>query len=166
MTKLLKNFWRQQEGVTLAEVVVGLGILTIVMSTLGMSLFQAIGTQKDVADDGLAIYELRKAISWLHQDIEMAASTDLADGLPAVTSATFNWTNKFDNTWDVHSSAYSLVGNEIVRTYDGVAHVVARRVVSAAFSLSGNTITIQLDVDAGFGTTRSLSLEAAMGSVP
>ena len=162
----MKKLWRCQKGFTLAEVLVGVSILTAVMSTVGMALFQALGTETRVVDDGLAISELRKGLGWFAGDIKMAKSTDLVDGAPAVSSATFSWTDEFQAAGTPHTISYAVVGDSLVRTYDGIAHTVTRRAVSASFSRSGQTITAQFEVDAGAGTTRILSVETFMRLTP
>ena len=142
----------------------GVSILTILMSTIGVAMFQALGTQRRVVDDGLAVNELRKGLSWLAVDVRMAKGTDLADLAPAVSSVTFTWTDEFNNSAAPHTSSYALVGNRLVRTYDGSAHTVARRVLSVEFSRSDKTVTAQLELDAGAGTTRTISLRTLMRS--
>jgi len=160
----LRNFLRDSRGFTLVEVLVGVGILTIVMSTIGTAMFQALGTQKGVVDDGLAINELWKGLSWFAEDVKMAQNTDLVDGAPAVASVTFTWTDEFNDAGVSHTSSYALVDDMLVRTYDGNAHTVARRAISAAFSLSNRTVIAQFEVDAGAGTIRTLSLKTLMRS--
>ncbi len=163
--KSLKSFLHDSRGFTLPEVLVSMGILTVVMSTIGIALFQALDTQTGVVDDGLAINELRKGLSWFAKDVKMARSTDMVDGAPAVSSVTFTWTDEFQDAEVDHTSSYALVGDQLVRTYDGNAHTVARRVVSVAFSLSSRTVTAQFEIDAGAGTTRTLSVKTVIRSV-
>ena len=59
----MKKLWRSQRGFTLVELVVVVSILTIVMGTIGAAMFQAMETEKEVVDDGLANSELRKGFS-------------------------------------------------------------------------------------------------------
>ena len=157
---------RRESGFTMVELLVGVGILTVIMSTVGMSLSHALGTQQGVIDDGRAMIELRKGLSWFAEDIRKASTSDLADGAPAVSNATFMWTDEYNDAGINHTSGYNLAGAELVRTYDGAAHTVARNVVSASFSKSGSKITLQLEIDAGEGTTRSHSLSPTLGATP
>ena len=160
------KLWRSEQGFTLVELLVGVGILTVTMSTIGTSLFQALGTQQGVIDDGRAIGELRKGLSWFAEDLRKASSTDLMDGASAVSSATFMWTDKYNDAGTDHTSGYNLVATDLLRTYNGSTHTVARRVVSASFSRSGSKITLQLEIDAGAGTTRTHSLSPTLGTTP
>ena len=98
----------------------------------------------------------------------MVQGTDLVDGGPAVQCvdgvpcATFSWTDEFNDLGVGHSLSYTLVGESLMRDYDGNAHAVAREVVAASFARSDKTVTAQLEVDAGVGTTRVLSTEVFM----
>ena len=161
----MKRILEEQAGFTLVEVLVSVGILSVIMGTIGLGLFQSIGTQAIIIDDGHAIYELRKGLSWFGEDLMMAQSTDLVDAAPATSTVTFNWTNEYADASDSHSSIYSLVGGDLVRTYDGNSHAVARGVLSVSFTRSGDIIAAQLEVEAG-SDTRTLTLQNALGAAP
>ncbi len=161
MKKHLKKLWSSQRGFTLAEMIVGVGILSIIMGTIGTSLFQALGTQREVADDGLAINEIRNGLSWFAEDVKRARDADVTSGVLTLT-----WTDEFGGDGTNHTVTYELVGDSLVRTYDGSNHTVAHRVVSVAFTLSSRTITAQLEVNAEPGTTRTLSMKTVMRSTP
>ena len=88
----------QAEGFTLVEMLVGITLLTIVMSTIGTSSFQALKTQQRVTDDGLAINELRKGLGWFAEDAKMATSTNLIDSAPATSTITMSWRDYFNAT--------------------------------------------------------------------
>ena len=53
----MKRILEEQEGFTLVEVLVSVGILSVIMGTIGLGIFQAIGTQAVIIDDGHAIYD-------------------------------------------------------------------------------------------------------------
>ena len=149
---------------TLVELLVGVTLLSSVMGTVGVSLFQALMTERVVVDDGLAINELRRGVSWFADDVMMAQTSDLADAAPATSTVTFNWTNQYNDVSQAHVSSYAQVGDRLERTYDGTTHTVAQRVTSVSFSRSGDSFTAQIVVDAGNSTTRTLSLEKTMGA--
>ncbi len=48
---------------TLVELLVGITLLGVAMSTIGMGVFRALGTKSGAVDDGLAINELREGFS-------------------------------------------------------------------------------------------------------
>ncbi len=164
----VRSLLQRDGGFTLVELVVGVAILMVVMSTIGLSLFQALRTESEISGDGRAINELRNGMSWLGEDGKMVQSTDLVDGGPAVQCvdgvpcASFTWTDEFNSLDVAHSLSYTLVGDTLVRNYDGNAHSVTREVVATSFSRSGKTVTAQLEVDAGAGTTRVLTVEINM----
>ena len=156
---------RGAEGFTLVEMLVGITLLTIVMSTIGTSSFQALKVQQGVSQDGLAINELRKGLGWFAEDAKMATSTNLTDGAPAATTVTMSWRDYFNATSGsavLHSAKYELKGDRLERTYDGNTHIVARDVVAALFSLASTTVTAQIEVNAQPDTTRTLSVDSVM----
>ena len=157
----MKKLWRSQRGFTLTEMLVYVGILTIITSTIGAGLFQVLGTQAAVRDDGHAIDELRKGLSWVSEDVKRAKDADITSGVLTLT-----WTDEYGDVGTNHTITYQLVGDQLIRTFDGTAHTVARRVVSASFSLSSRTVTTQVEVDADLGSTRTLSVNTLMKSTP
>lgn len=158
----MKRPWRDELGVTLVETLVGVGVLTLMTSTIGISLFQSVLTDQRVVDDGLAINELRKGLAWFAGDVKMASSADLVDGGAPAPAIAIAWTDQFEGAGTPHSASYTLVNDTLVRTYDGVSHVVARRVVTASFSRSGRAIVAQFQVDGEPGQTRTLSVRTLM----
>ena len=161
----VRSLLQRDRGFTLVEVVVGVAIMIMVMNTMALSMFQALRTESEIIGDGRAITELRNGMSWLGEDGRIVQSTDLADGGPAVQCvdgvpcASFSWTDEFNNLAVPHSLSYTLIGDTLVRNYDGNAHGVARGVVASSFSRSDKRVTAQLEVDAGAGTTRILTLQ-------
>lgn len=162
----MRKLHYNQRGFTVVEVVASVAILTMVMGLLGTALFQALGTETVVVDDGLAINELRKGLSYFSEDVKMTQTTDLEDGGAPVSSCDLSWTDEYQDAQTPHTSSYALVGDRLVRTYDGNAHTVANRVISVSFSRSGQTITAQIEVDAGPPGTRTLSVNAVMRPDP
>ena len=166
MSKLTR-FLKDSRGFTLAEVLVGITLLSITMSTIGAGLFRALGTQSSVVDDGLAINELRKGLSWFAGDAKMATSTNLAISGATSSSVMLSWKDQFNDVDITHTSTYDLVGDRLVRTYTSNAtstsQTVAHRVVSASFSLNGtSTVVAEVEVNARSGGTRTLSLSTIM----
>ncbi len=150
----------------MVEMLVGVSLMTIIMSTIGAAMFLAMGTEKEIIDDGRAINEIRNGLGWIAGDVKMAKGVDLMDGAPAAPSATFTWTDQFNDTGVTHTASYALVDDRLVRTYDGNAHTVAHRVVSVGFTLSSRTVTTLIEVNAEPGTTRALSVKTVMRSAP
>ena len=160
----MKGILGDTRGFSLVEMLVGIGILTIIMGTIGTAMYQGLGTQQGIIEDGTAISELRKGFGWLAADVNMAQTSTLVDLAPPVDTVTFTWTDYYNDAMTPHVSTYSVVDGEIVRTFDSQPHAIARDVVSAAFSLSGRTVTAEFVVNAGAGTTRTLSVWTLMRS--
>jgi prepilin-type N-terminal cleavage/methylation domain-containing protein len=163
----LTKFLKDPRGFTLVEMLVGITLLSITMSTIGAGLFRALGTQSSVVDDGLAINELRKGLSWFAGDVKMATSTNLAIGGATSSSVTLSWKDQFNDVDITHTSTYDLVDDRLVRTYTSNAtstsHTIAHRVISVSFSLNGtSTVVAEVEVDARPGATRTLSLSTIM----
>ena len=155
---------RNQKGFSLVEVIASVGILTVVMSGMCMAMSHAIDAQGYVIDDGLAINELRKGLSWLSSDMKKASATDLTDGGPPVYSVSATWMDQYQGSGLQHSVSYILKGDVLVRTYDGQAHTVGRNVRSASFYRVGKTIHAQLEVNAKKGSISALAIKAVMRS--
>ena len=163
----LTRFLKDSRGFTLVELLVGITLLSITMSTIGAGLFRALGTQSSVVDDGLAINELRKGLSWFAGDVKMATTTNLAISGATSPSVTLSWKDQFNDVDITHTSTYSLVDDRLVRTYTSNAtstsHTIAHRVVSVSFFLNGtSTVVADVEVNARPGTTRTLSLSTIM----
>ncbi len=149
-------------GFTLTEVVIGMGILTIVTGSVGVATMQTLESRTMEREDSLAAFELRKGLSWIAEDASMAATTDLIDGGPAAPSIVMDWVDKFQDLGTPHTASYIVVNGALIRTNDGVAHPVAQRVVSASFLRSGKTLIAQLEVRVNSQTTRQLSVNIIM----
>ncbi len=167
MSKLTR-FLKDSRGFTLVELLVGITLLSITMSTIGAGLFRALGTQGGVVDDGLAINELRKGFSWFAGDVKMATSTNLDIGGATSSSVILSWKDQFNDVDITHTSTYGpVVGGRLVRTYTSNAtsssHTIAHRVLSASFYLNGaSTVVAEVEVEASPGATRTLSLSTIM----
>lgn len=160
----MKRLLKDQKGISLLELIVGIGILGAVMSVIGVASANALSTQGNVISDGVAVLELRRGLSWFSSDIKKAQNTDLVDGATPATSMTSTWTDQFQGIDAQHSVTYAMVGDSLVRTYDGVAQIVARGVSAASFYRSGNTIHAQIDVTVTPGTSRTLGVQALVRS--
>ncbi len=160
-TKLRGLLAGSSPGFTLAELLVSVGIMTLAAGLVGGGIFQALGLSQYWIDDVVATKELRHATSWFSRDALNAQTSDLVDGAQPVSSTTITWTDQDDAP---HDSIYSLVGDRLVRNYDGDPITVADKVVSVGFSRSVNTLIFTLTVNAERDGTESseLSIYARM----
>ena len=142
--KGVNRFFCRQRGFTLPELLVSLGITAAIGSMLAVAIFQMTNFTSrgnaQLANSG----DQRGSMEWLARDIHMAKTTDLVDAAPPVSSMTLNWTDEYGSVGTSHSAAYSLVGTELRRTYDGQTHTVSRNVSAVNFSLNGKIITVTL----------------------
>lgn len=139
-------------GSTLFEVIVGVGILTAMGGFIGGGLYQVLNSNRTWSDDVLATKDMRNAQSWFVSDAMNAMSVSVVDGALATTTVALGWA---DSGGALHTSTYSRIGNNLVRNFDGVDTNVARRVVSSAFSRSGQTVTFVINVTAAEGQFES-----------
>ena len=152
-TKLLRDC----AGFTLTEVLATVGVVTLAAALVGSSLYATLSVQRVWHGDVTATRELRNAESWFSTDAVNTQSTDLTDGAPPASSASLTWT---DGDGIPHTALYSLVESNLVRDFGGVQTYIARRVVSAGFSLSGRVLILDLEVEAEEGQTEDTSLQS------
>ena len=161
----MRSRFNSELGLTLAEVLVAVGLLTIATSIIGASMAQAMRSEQVIRDDGLAINELRNGLGWFAEDVKNAQAADIAGGVLSLT-----WTDRFDDVNENHTVIYEQVGPLLVRNHvDGAlmdGHAVARRVSSVEFSISGRTVSIEMEVESQLGSTRTLSASAVMRPTP
>ena len=81
----MKGMLRDSRGFSLVEMLVGIGILTVIMGTIGTAMYQGLGTQQGIVEDGTAINELRKGFGWLAADVKTAQTSTLVDLAPPWT---------------------------------------------------------------------------------
>lgn len=153
---------RRQQGFTLAEMAVALGVTGLVLVMATGALFEAWGVERNQHEDVVATLQLRNALRHLATDAFSAQSTDLADGAPLASSVSLGWT---DTGGVSHSASYSQQGTQLIRTLDGTSVVVARGVTSVAFSRSGDTVFVTLEVTGAKAETRGLTLRTYMRAV-
>jgi prepilin-type N-terminal cleavage/methylation domain-containing protein len=150
---LLKKFMADSRGFTLVEAVIALSILSLGVGLIGTTVFQVLAVQRFWQDDMIANKDTRHAASWFAEDALKATGTDLVDGNPAVNSVTL--------TLDSGNITYSLDGSDLVREVGagGDRNVVAEDVASVGFALSGEVLTLTLEVAASRGGTETLTLQ-------
>lgn len=151
----------RQRGFLLAEFVVGIGLSAVLASIVVNVVFQ-LNRASDIGEAKLqTLTEVQKATIWVLRDIRGASTSDLDDGGPSASTATFNWN---DSGGTPHSCSYALSGTELRRTCDSVTRVVARYVSGLSFERVGGLVSIEFTVtpvaDASFA--EDVSLRVAM----
>ena len=153
----------RQRGFNLVEMVVSLGLLSLVMTLAGSGLFQAMGSQRWWLDDSIATRDLRHALSAYGSDAAKAEVVDLLDAGGPVTSLTITWS---DETGGLKTSAFAQAGSTFTRTVDGNTSVLARNVTAVAFNRSGKNLDLSLTVSAGTGSWSRWPLQVYAWRLP
>ena len=165
--KNIRHILGSSRGFTLIELLISVTILTIVTGIFGAGMFQVLSIQRFWTDDIKAVREVRHAGSWFSGDALNATDVLDAGGVdrltctpsPSVQQVTLTWT---DTSGAAHNVVYSVTGDELLRDFDsnGTPLVLASGVVanSISFTLCGNTLRVNMDVQADRNTTDNLDL--------
>jgi prepilin-type N-terminal cleavage/methylation domain-containing protein len=151
-----------QRGFNLVEMMVSIGLLSLVVTLAGSALFQALGSQRWWQADAMATRDLRHAMSLYGRDAAKAETVDLADAGGPVSSLIITWP---DSTGSLHTTTFAMSGDTLTRDVDGAAMILARNVTSVEFNRSGKTLQLELTVSTADGT-RSQSLQVYAGRLP
>jgi prepilin-type N-terminal cleavage/methylation domain-containing protein len=135
-------------GFTLVEVLAAVGILSV-MGLFGVALFQTLSVRW-LRDDAVATRDVRHAISWFSRDAPRAETTNLVDGAAPASSVVMDWRDVGGGS---HITAYTLVEDRLVRSFDDAETTVASNVTSAEFSRSGKRLRIALVVSTPAGSS-------------
>jgi len=165
--RILRQIRKSSGGFTLIELLVSVSILTVVVGIFGAGMFQVLSIQRFWTDDVKAVRDVRHAGSWFSGDA-LNATDVLDDGgvnrltctpSPAVEQVTLTWQ---DSSGTTHNAVYSVSGSELQRDFDnnGSPLVLATGVVanSISFTLCGNTLRLNVDVQADRNSTDNLDL--------
>ena len=165
--KNIRHILGSSRGFTLIELLISVTILTVVTGIFGAAMFQVLSIQRFWTDDVRAVREIRHAGSWFSGDALNATDVLDAGGVdrltctpsPSVQQVTLTWT---DTSGTAHNVVYSVTGDELRRDFDsnGTPLVLASGVVanSISFTLCGNTLRVNMDVQADRNTTDNLDL--------
>lgn len=143
---------RPQEGVTLLETIIAVGIMSVALTMVGSPLVGALMHDEEYRNDLSAITALQAAHARVSKDAINSETVTVDAGADPVDTATFAWE---DLGGTPHSAIYAIADGDLVRTFDGANQTVARRVESIAFSRTTNVLTFTIVVYGATGTTDS-----------
>ena len=81
---------RSSAGFTLMEVIVAVGILSLVITAFGSGVLQVVSVQQFWRDDVTATRERRQASTWFAGSALDTVTTSLADGAAPSSTVTLN----------------------------------------------------------------------------
>ena len=134
----------RQKGFTLIEVLVAMAVSGIVMAGIVLAIYQVVWGTDRSNSQVVALTDINRAVLSIKKDLMMTQNTDLTDGVPQ-SSVTLTWIDytsfETENT-TFHSSGYTLLGTELLRTYDGTPSIVGRHITSIGFTQEGKVINV------------------------
>lgn len=142
-----RTILNKTKGFTLIELVLGLAVGTVILSGAVVSIYSILVVTGRGSHQAVSLTDINQATLAIRNDLLMAQTTDFVDGVPK-SSANLTWvdyTTSFgSSTWTLHSSAYTLAGKQLKRTYDGAVSVVGRNVTSLSFIQSGASVSVAI----------------------
>ena len=151
------------------ELLVSLGITSVVMMTLVLGIYQiAWGTIRS-NDRTVVLNDISHALYWIKQDLQTAQYTDLINGNPVpASSLSMSWIDMTSLSTDnvtYHDSYYVLSGTELLRTHDGNTTIVGRHVTSIGFTLDYKMVTCNITfTDSRLTQSETLAFSVKMRS--
>ena len=144
---------RDERGLGLVELVLGLAISSMLLTTLGMALTATFRTATAGKNQQDATQQLRDAFFWLNQDTQSGVASQAS---VAAGDVTMRWTDYASG--QVYSSRFQQVGSTLQRTLTVNGAVSTRTVASGVTAggftatRTGDAVTYGLTVQNGVGT--------------
>ncbi len=161
--RLILTMLRSEQGLTLTELVMFIGAMTLLSSAVVAALFGVLSLPSSWQPRVIATKDIRNAESWFATDVANALSTSLVDGGATSTQVTLSWT---DGGGTGHTVTYLVnQSGDLVRGLDGTATTtVARGVIDTSFALTSDTVIFDITLDSAPGADRSSSLRTRLSA--
>ena len=134
-----------QKGFTLIEVLVVVGVISIVLVGIVASIYQVVWASGRSNSRVVALADLNQAALRLKKDIQMAHGTSLPDGEPTQNSVNLTWTDYTSFAPEderSHYSYYALSGANLTRNYDDTVSIVGRRITFIEFTRHDREVNV------------------------
>ena len=158
----------KQKGFTLLEVIITLGVGTVILLGVVGSLFIIMRGIPEIRKETVALSGIERAAHWLNRDVGMGRDSNLVDAAPPVAQMTITWydyTKAADLEEDQShyvSYTWSPGTGELQRNYDGLITTVGVRLANVGFSLNDKSVTVTLasfiDEKSGSTVTRTYKI--------
>ncbi len=125
-----------QRGFTLPELLITIAITGLIVSFLGVAIYQIITVTESGNDRMTALHELQNAGHWVTLDGQMASEASGGDEL-ALTLP------------DDSSITYEVEDTELYRTTDESQMILAQNISSISFSVENRIITMDITSSLG-----------------
>lgn len=117
---------KSQEGFSLPELLVTVAITGVIVSFLGMAVYQILNVTEYGGDKMTAIHELQNTAHWVSHDGQMAKTASGGDELVLLLP-------------DSSLVTYGVVGSELLRTAGGSQMTLARNISAVQFLIEEHT---------------------------
>ena len=147
----------KQKGFTLIEMLVALGVGTVILLSIVGSIFLVMRGTPEIRKEVVALTDIENAAHWLTRDIVMGQVTTLVEEEEPVSTVNMTWDNLAAQEGEEisHHVVYTHSGTELLRQYDSADNItVGRHLTYVGFSIEGSLVTVALTASLD-GTPRS-----------
>lgn len=155
--KKLAAAHKNQQGITLIEMLVGLVAMGVIIFPVAMGTIQIINGSGLSNNSVVAVSSVQNAGDWMSRDARMATIVSPSSGSYTLGNLTLTWT---DHDAKTNTVVYNVTGGELRRSYsvssvnNGTPTVttVARNVsVSSSYASASKLLTLTITASVGGG---------------
>jgi len=137
----------RQKGFTLVELLLALAITGVMLPVLVLVIHCILVNTINNNDKIEVLSNVDSAALHLRSDLQQAQNTNLSENGTPQNSCTLTWVDISGFTTDnatSHSCTYTLVGNNLERTYDGITSIIGRQIKHIEFCQNGSFIDVTI----------------------
>ncbi len=156
----------REKGFTLVELLLALAVGSVILTGAVLSIYSILVNTDRGNGKVVALMDINRAALAIKNDLLMAQTTDLVDGVPknSANLTWFDYTSSFGSAFQTeHSASYSLSGRQLRRTYDDSVSIVGRKVTDISFTQSGKSVTVVISTSSN--TTLASGIETLNFSI-